>query len=379
MNVINNVNAKTTNAMDNFNPCKEYVNIETDAFLVAATMEYFEMHKLDEPEDSIIPPDVLNASKQEKRIWLHRHTRNVLEKFVMAEQKTTHTVIRESVLREQQLSEARHQECVCPVCSKKYHYRKCLEKHVKQHHPNITLGSEITSSNSNESVTTSTSTKSDDRFNYACVRLALGLMLRNFDDAVKEGDGERILRCWKMAMLIFRAHHHHKYALATLHLQAFTQAILTPRQAHCLTWNRTVNNHGGKGKNISMDIRLEHLNNFTKGLLKHLGPNLTDRAVLRCSHATNNVEKILNVTDEDLGLRTTFGTHKTTKSEDNFKKLVSVIKEQGNMFHFDISEERHYQNFRNFNRDILGSVDHRLLHKWINDHIKELARLQKKS
>ena len=48
------------------------------------------------------------------------------------------------------------------------------------------------------------------------------------------------------------------------------------------------------------------------------------------------------------------------------------------MFHFDISEERHYQNFRNFNRDILGSVDHRLLHKWINDHIKELARLQKK-
>ncbi len=57
------------------------------------------MHKLDEPEDSIIPPDFLNASKQEKRIWLHRHTRNVLEKFVMAEQKTTHTVIWESVLR----------------------------------------------------------------------------------------------------------------------------------------------------------------------------------------------------------------------------------------------------------------------------------------
>ena len=72
MNVINNVNAKTTNAMDNFNPCKEYVNIETDAFLVAATMEYFGMHKFDEPAENVIPPDILNASKQEKRIWLHR-------------------------------------------------------------------------------------------------------------------------------------------------------------------------------------------------------------------------------------------------------------------------------------------------------------------
>jgi uncharacterized C2H2 Zn-finger protein len=375
MNIINNVNAKTNNAMDNFNPCKEYVNIETDAFLVAATMEYFGMHKLNEPAENVIPPDVLNASKQEKRIWLHRHAKMILEKFVMTEQEKSHTEIRESVLREQQLSEARRHECVCPVCSKKYRYRKCLEKHVRQLHPNITLMPSPTES-VKASAMPGTTTKSDDRFNYACVRLALGLLLRNFDDAVKEGDGARILRCWKMAMLIFRAHHHHKYALASLHLQAATQAILTPRQAHSLTWNRTVNNHGGKGRNISMDLRLEHLNNFTKGLLKHLGPNLTNNAVLRCSHATNNVEKILDVTDEDLGMRATYGTHKTTRSDDNFKKLVSVIKDKGDMFHHEISEQRQYQHFSTFSRNILGSVDHRLLHKWIKEHMRELARLQ---
>ena len=202
------------------------------------------------------------------------------------------------------------------------------------------------------------------------------MLLRNFDDAVKEGDGVRILRCWKIAMLIFRAHHHNKYALASFYLQAATQAILTPRQAHSLTWNRTVNNHGGKGRNISLDLRLEHLNNFTKGLLKHLGPNITDKAVLRCSHATNNVEKILKSTDEDLGMRATYGIHNTTKSYDNFQKLVSIIKEKGDMFHHEISEQRQYQHFSNFNRDILGSVDHRLLHKWINEHMRELARLQ---
>lgn len=214
----------------------------------------------------------------------------MLEKFVMTEQEKSHTEIRENILREQQLAEARRHECVCPVCSKKYRYYK--KKHVKQLHPNITL-TPSPAETVKASVTPASTTKSDDRFNYACVRLALGMLLRNFDDAVKEGDGVRILRCWTIAMLIFCAHHHNKYALASFYLQAATQAILTPRQAHSLTWNRTVNNHGGKGRNISLDLRLEHLNNFTKGLLKHLGPNMTDKAVLRCSHATNNVEKIL--------------------------------------------------------------------------------------
>ena len=46
MYVINNVTAKTTNAMDNFNPCKEYVNIETDAFLVAAPWNILECTNL---------------------------------------------------------------------------------------------------------------------------------------------------------------------------------------------------------------------------------------------------------------------------------------------------------------------------------------------
>ena len=307
-------------------------------------------------------------------ISTHRHAKMMLEKFVMTEQEKSHTEIRENVLREQQLSEARRHECVCPVCSKKYRYHKCLEKHVKQLHPNITLTP--SPAETVKASVTPASTKSDDRFKYACVRLALGMLLRNFDDAVKEGDGVRILRCWKIAMLIFRAHHHNKYALASFYLQAATQAILTPRQAHSLTWNRTVNNHGGKGRNISLDLRLEHLNNFTKGLLKHLGPNMTDKAVLRCSHATNNVEKILESTDEDLGMRATYGIHKTTKSYDNFQKLVSIIKEKGDMFHHEISEQRQYQHFSNFNRDILGSVDHRLLHKWINEHMRELARLQ---
>ena len=116
--------------------------------------------------------------------------------------------------------------------------------------------------------------KQDTRYNYACTRLSFGLFIRNFDDAVK-GDGLRIVRCWKFLMLIFKAHGHPKYALAAFQMQANIHALLSPREAHQLIWNRRVSNGG---KNISLDLKLEQINNFTKELLKNLGPNITEAA-----------------------------------------------------------------------------------------------------
>ena len=89
----------------------------------------------------------------------------------------------------------------------------------------------------------------DARYNYACARLGLGMLIYNFEDAVK-GDGERIIRCWKFMMLIFRAYNHTKYAFAGLQLQSCLKASLTPCQAHSLTWNRTVNTRGGKARTL---------------------------------------------------------------------------------------------------------------------------------
>ena len=41
MNIINCVNAKTSNVLDNLNSCKDYVNMETDAFITAAVLRHF--------------------------------------------------------------------------------------------------------------------------------------------------------------------------------------------------------------------------------------------------------------------------------------------------------------------------------------------------
>ena len=53
-------------------------------------------------------------------------------------------------------------------------------------------------------------------FNYASAVMNDGLLLMEFRDAIHEGDGERILRCWKFMLLYYFATGHSKYAVEAL-------------------------------------------------------------------------------------------------------------------------------------------------------------------
>lgn len=143
-----------------------------------------------------------------------------------------------------------------------------------------------------------------------------------------------------------------------------------------LTWNRTVNNKGGAGRNISLDLRLEHLNNLTKGMLKHLGPNITESSAKRCSKSIHNIERLLNSVDSDLKVHNPSGHHKSTKSEEDFKSLVKELHNRGKVFKFNPSQERMYEKFANFERSLLGKINYSLLNKWLTGHRKAMSQQQ---
>ena len=44
-------------------------------------------------------------------------------------------------------------------------------------------------------------------------------------------------------------------------------ATLTPRDAQRTIWNRTVNNRGGLGNNVPLDLDLEHDNHLLKDII----------------------------------------------------------------------------------------------------------------
>ena len=71
----------------------------------------------------------------------------------------------------------------------------------------------------------------DHIFNYHQAKLSFGLILFEFDDAIKEGGSE-------FALLLYKAYGWTKYAYAVLHYVVRTEAILS-EEAHDLLWNQT--------------------------------------------------------------------------------------------------------------------------------------------
>lgn len=364
MNVTNNINAKTKNVLDNFN---YYVKIETEAFVVSAFMAHFKMEVFEDNID--IPSAVLNGTKEGKVLWLHQHMKEMLEKFIMTKQTVELQQLIQEVTNANTPDPPQPKAFPCRCCGKSYVYKKCRDRHESKLHPDFTQPIEETKAC--DSTEIHKEKAEDCIYNYACARLGLGLLLHNFDDAVKEGDGERILRCWKFLLLIFKCYNHHKYALASLQLLANVNAMLSPRKAHSLVWNRTINNKGGKGKNISLDLRMEHIVHLHKEMLANLGVNLTPECALRCSRAIQPVEDLLRTVDDELLCKRPSGKHTVTRSQKDFKLIVNELHNKGKVFQCTQSDNRQYQCFPEFKKTLVNELNYNHLNNWINQHKKQ--------
>ena len=103
----------------------------------------------------------------------------------------------------------------------------------------------------------------DGVYNYARILCHYASLVIEFCDAWKEGDGMRVMCCWRMFLLHFHASKRYKYALEALRIQ-FQLKILPPHLVHNLTWGRFINTHGGDGHNIPCDLHNEHANKLFK-------------------------------------------------------------------------------------------------------------------
>ena len=365
MNAVNQVNAKTKNVLDNFNYCKTFVKLESAAFVSAATMHHFGMTAIDDNAEMFVPPVVLADNKYGRRIWLHRQVKIILQKFVMNEQELYYDRLQLEI--DEMNTTQQKSTYDCSVCGKQYKYKKAKISHeVKVHSINQSVEQTAAKEPDVQKKVV------DSRFNYACTRLSLGMLIFNFDDAVKEGDGERVMRCWKFMMLIFKAYNHTKYAFAGLQLQVSIKALLTPCQSQSLIWNRMVNTKGGSGKNISLDLRLEHLNKLLKDMLRCLGVNITEKSVERCSKALKSIEEILCSIDMELRVKKPKGQHIIAKKDKDFKILVKEISKRGELFAHNPDPKRKYQEFPDFDSNILNHLDFRRVNSWISQHLARL-------
>lgn len=127
---------------------------------------------------------------------------------------------------------------------------------------------------------------------YATELLTLGLLWHSFHDAIREGDGDRVILHWKFMMVAFRVTKHHNYAKEACTLLMQTQYLASPRMRAQIVWGRFINTLGKKGCNISCDLHLEHLNRKLKSIIANLGANKTVAAIKRASKTIGTVHHI---------------------------------------------------------------------------------------
>ena len=172
-----------------------------------------------------------------------------MQDFIIGTQVKHVADIQHNIITDDQERQNTSFPCRFPGCTKQYRSEKVRANHeVKTH--SLTI-------QDNKEERKRTEEQDDDVLNYAGTRLNLGLLIRNAEDAVKEGDGNRIIRCWRFFLLYYKAYRHHKYAYAAFLLLARIEAISSPQEVEQLVWDSIVNKKGGKGRNVSCDLRLE--------------------------------------------------------------------------------------------------------------------------
>lgn len=197
-------------------------------------------------------------------------------------------------------------------------------------------------------------------YNYTREVISLGLLYFNFKDAVREGDGERVLLMWKYFLLLFRATGHKNYAMEALTLLTQCFATLPPNLAEQVKWCRFINVHGQPGRNISCDLHMEHLNRLVKTAVEGLGANKTEKAIVRVGKSVGYFAKILDAFDDQAGVATVSGKHSERSME---KDLQEIVKQLVVANIFDTS--RAHKSFSKLKPNLIRKVLQKDLKEWI--------------
>jgi L1 cell adhesion molecule like protein len=230
-----------------FDECEDFLLTVVEGLIVTAAMQILDMKSLDDvPHSNIIPQNSWLCSDSERKNLLARVTKEIFVKYVK----------------------------VCYCSDNNFEFQQ------------------------------------DKTTQYQAELLRIGLFYCEFRDSIKEGDGERALRCWRYLLPIFFNTNRTNYSREALYLLCQHKYLLTKRQSLQLMYSRFVNTQEGKGNNIPCDLHMEHLNKVCKECIRDLGPNKTTASIQQVARCIGTIDTLMNAFDSENAIKFQYGTHK---------------------------------------------------------------------
>lgn len=207
-------------------------------------------------------------------------------------------------------------------------------------------------------------------YNYARTLCHYGSLALEFVDAWGEGDGDRIIRCWKIFMLHFHTNGRTKYSWEALRLQLQTIA-LPPSLSTQIKWNRFVNTHGGLGRNIPCNLYNEHINKLFKEIITNMGANLTDESMQRAARAVTTLQQTRSNVDKQTGVPVNTSAHSTCPDDPDVLRVVSVVCKEELV---EVKQGCHHSKFDRIPTNPLSQLKRENLQIWIDKKIKHTIK-----
>ena len=130
-----------------------------------------------------------------------------------------------------------------------------------------------------------------------------------------------------------------------------------------LEWNRTVNVHGRRGKNISADLFMEHLNRECKGILSGMYSNVSENSVIRISRALKSIHCVMDKFDRQNNVTYDSGVHHRKSSLEDREKIVNQLVES--KIFIKSSGTRKHKNFPLHITNIMQTLNPIELQQWM--------------
>ena len=186
---------------------------------------------------------------------------------------------------------------------------------------------------------------------YSLYLLRLFFILKSLKDAVKLGDGDRLVTIRKVLLKHFKSHGgHNTYAIEMLICILQYKVFLTKRQAHQARWASSVNSRGGPGNNIEIDLMQENLNREPR---KGIRGNKTPKAIERFSKAAWGAAEIIRNFDVAMKIKKSASSHKHKSSEKNANIILADLLQ---LKPFESIDGRFYEGFPSASSDTLTAL-----------------------
>ena len=276
-----------------------------------------------------LPVDIPRQSRVQRLEYLNKAASLIVDKFVFNDDSVSRLL--DDILTNQESQDERDQQernvdgrfpCRFPGCQASFKHDGARRRaHELSHDPPVDFSRQ---QDSEHSTAEPCGQPTDDVYSYNSALLADGLFFANFLDAVKEGNGMRLMRQYKYILLYCRADGNtsNKYALECLYQSFLVYSLLSPRESERFVWNCSIDNQGGKGCNIPHDLEVEHSNRFLKSSAKNLGPNLTERAIQRICQAESGARSLTGNVNHSLNKIRGSGKHTSSSLDNDLDELL---------------------------------------------------------